>query len=155
MAFGPWHGRPELSALTDNYGQTTNHAARRAILDRMITVTRETMPFTPPFSNLARYQYNASRIDRWPTAEDGTCGRSVLRSAASWSLSSVFIRNDPRRWRVLAPPFSDCYRKKWAAMALILRRLGSHLVAFLIAITSDFLVSDYPVDTMFAATCPP
>ncbi|MFN3278093.1 MAG: ABC transporter substrate-binding protein [Paracoccus hibiscisoli] len=71
-----WHAghgmaAPELGALIYDYGQTTDEAARRAILDRLMTFTCENMSFIPLFSNPTWYQYNTSRIGGWPTAEDG------------------------------------------------------------------------------------
>lgn len=70
-----WHAghgmaSDDLGALIDAYGQTTDEAERRDILDRLMSFTGETLPFIPLFSNPTWYQYNSTRIGGWPTAED-------------------------------------------------------------------------------------
>jgi peptide/nickel transport system substrate-binding protein len=70
-----WHAghgmaSPELGALIDAYGTTTDEGERRDILDQLMTFTGENLPFIPLFSNPTWYQYNATRIGGWPTAED-------------------------------------------------------------------------------------
>lgn len=70
-----WHAghgmaSEDLGALIDAYGTTTDEAERRAILDELMLFTGENLPFIPLFSNPTWYQFNASRIGGWPTAED-------------------------------------------------------------------------------------
>jgi peptide/nickel transport system substrate-binding protein len=66
------HGKAsdEMGALIDEYGQTTDEARREEILTELMEYTGENMPFVPLFSNPTWYQYNATRIGGWPTAED-------------------------------------------------------------------------------------
>ncbi len=68
------HGKasPEMGALIDEYGQTTDAARRAEILTELMTYTGETMAFVPLFSNPTWYQYNSERIGGWPTAENPT-----------------------------------------------------------------------------------
>ena len=68
------HGKAsdEMGALIDEYGQTTDEARRQEILDELMAYTAEEMPFIPLFSNPTWYQYNATRIGGWPTAENPT-----------------------------------------------------------------------------------
>ncbi|MCR9136629.1 MAG: ABC transporter substrate-binding protein [Alphaproteobacteria bacterium] len=72
-----WHtnhgfASEEMGALIDEYGQTTDEARRSEILAQLMEYTGENMPFVPLFSNPTWYQYNASRIGGWPTADNPT-----------------------------------------------------------------------------------
>ena len=68
------HGKAsaEMGALTDEYGQTTDAARRAEILATLMEYTAEELPFVPLFSNPTWYQYNATRVGGWPTADNAT-----------------------------------------------------------------------------------
>lgn len=70
-----WHANhgfasEEMGALIDEYGQTTDAARRGEILATLMEYTGENLPFVPLFSNPTWYQYNATRIGGWPTADN-------------------------------------------------------------------------------------
>ncbi|MCP4791033.1 MAG: ABC transporter substrate-binding protein [Gammaproteobacteria bacterium] len=70
-----WHtnhgvSSPEVDALIDEYLATSNAERRKAILAELMAFTAESLAFVPLFSNPTWYQYNATRIGGWPTAEN-------------------------------------------------------------------------------------
>lgn len=72
-----WHANhgyasEEMGSLIDEYGQTSDEARRAEILATLMEYTGENMPFVPLFSNPTWYQYNATRIGGWPTADNPT-----------------------------------------------------------------------------------
>ena len=66
------HGKAsaEMGALVDEYGQTVDAARRGEILATLMEYTAEELPFVPLFSNPTWYQYNATRVGGWPTADN-------------------------------------------------------------------------------------
>lgn len=68
------HGKAsaEMGALVDEYGQTVDAARRGEILATLMEYTAEELPFVPLFSNPTWYQYNATRVGGWPTADNPT-----------------------------------------------------------------------------------
>ena len=68
------HGKAsaEMGALVDEYGQTVDAARRDEILATLMEYTAEELPFVPLFSNPTWYQYNATRVGGWPTADNPT-----------------------------------------------------------------------------------
>jgi len=68
------HGKAsaEMGALVDEYGQTVDAARRGEILATLMEYTAKELPFVPLFSNPTWYQYNATRVGGWPTADNPT-----------------------------------------------------------------------------------
>ena len=68
------HGKAsaEMGALVDEYGQIVDAARRGEILATLMEYTAEELPFVPLFSNPTWYQYNATRVGGWPTADNPT-----------------------------------------------------------------------------------
>ena len=68
------HGKAsaEMGALVDEYGQTVDAARRGEILATLMEYTAEELPFVPLFSNPTWYQYNATHVGGWPTADNPT-----------------------------------------------------------------------------------
>ena len=68
------HGKAsaEMGALVDEYGQTSDEGRREEILATLMEYTAEQLAFVPLFSNPTWYQYNATRVGGWPTAENPT-----------------------------------------------------------------------------------
>ena len=68
------HGKAsaDMGALIDEYGQTADQARRDKILATLMEYTAQELPFVPLFSNPTWYQYNATRVGGWPTADNPT-----------------------------------------------------------------------------------
>lgn len=60
----------ELDKLIEEYGKILDAKRKKEILARLQTITSEQLPFISLFSNATWFQYNKSRVDGWPTAED-------------------------------------------------------------------------------------
>ena len=70
-----WHTNHGISSeaidlLIDEYSATADSARRSEILAELKTFTAENLAFIPLFSNPTWFQYNATRIAGWPTAEN-------------------------------------------------------------------------------------
>jgi peptide/nickel transport system substrate-binding protein len=70
-----WHtnhgiSSPAVDALIDEYTATSDADRRKAILAELMDFTGENLAFIPLFSNPTWYQYNATRIGGWPTADN-------------------------------------------------------------------------------------
>lgn len=70
-----WHANhgmasPELGKLVDEYGQIDDEARRTEILAELMTFTAENLPFVPVMSNATWFQYNTTRVEGFPTAEN-------------------------------------------------------------------------------------
>ena len=70
-----WHtnhgiSSPAVDELIDEYTATSDADRRKAILAELMDFTGENLAFVPLFSNPTWYQYNATRIGGWPTADN-------------------------------------------------------------------------------------
>tara|TARA_B110000090_G_C13383030_1_gene446557 strand:+ start:22 stop:1677 length:1656 start_codon:yes stop_codon:yes gene_type:complete len=70
-----WHTNHGISSeridvIIDEYSATSDLSRRQEILAELMTFTGENLPFIALFSNPTWYQYNATRIGGWPTAEN-------------------------------------------------------------------------------------
>lgn len=70
-----WHtghgmASEEMGVLIDEYGQTTDETRRAEILETLMRHSGDTLAFVPLFNQATWFQYNATRIGGWPTAED-------------------------------------------------------------------------------------
>lgn len=70
-----WHtnhgiSSPAVDVLIDEYAATSDADRRKAILAELMDFTGENLAFVPLFSNPTWYQYNATRIGGWPTADN-------------------------------------------------------------------------------------
>lgn len=70
-----WHtnhgiSSPDVDALIDEYSATSDVDRRKDILSELMDFTGKNLAFVPLFSNPTWYQYNATRIGGWPSAEN-------------------------------------------------------------------------------------
>ena len=70
-----WHANHGISSghvdqLIDTYTATSDKSIRAEILAELMEFTAMNLPFIPLFSNPTWYQFNKTRIDGWPTADD-------------------------------------------------------------------------------------
>ena len=70
-----WHTNHGISSsrvdqLIDTYTATSDQSVRAEILAELMEFTARNLPFIPLFSNPTWYQFNKTRIDGWPTADD-------------------------------------------------------------------------------------
>jgi len=70
-----WHTNHGISSsrvdqLIDVYTATNEQAVRAEILAELMEFTAMNLPFIPLFSNPTWYQFNKTRIDGWPTADN-------------------------------------------------------------------------------------
>jgi peptide/nickel transport system substrate-binding protein len=70
-----WHAghgmaSDELGALVDEYGRIDDEKRRQEILNELMTFTAENLPFVAVMSNATWFQYNTTRVDGFPTADN-------------------------------------------------------------------------------------
>ncbi|MDX1343605.1 MAG: ABC transporter substrate-binding protein [Reinekea sp.] len=70
-----WHAghgmaSEKLGKLVDEYGRIDDEKRRREILDELMIFTAENLPFIEVMSNATWFQYNTTRVDGFPTAEN-------------------------------------------------------------------------------------
>jgi peptide/nickel transport system substrate-binding protein len=70
-----WHANhgmasDELGALVDEYGRIDDQKRRTEILEELMTFTAENLPFIAVMSNATWFQYNTTRVDGFPTADN-------------------------------------------------------------------------------------
>lgn len=59
-----------LGALVDEYGVIDDPKRRQEILDELMTFTAENLPFIAVMSNATWFQYNTTRVEGFPNAEN-------------------------------------------------------------------------------------
>lgn len=60
----------EMNQLLDRASVTNDAAERQKIVSRMQEFTAQNVPFIPVFSNPTWFQYNSTKIEGWPSAEN-------------------------------------------------------------------------------------
>ncbi|WP_230390945.1 ABC transporter substrate-binding protein [Reinekea sp. G2M2-21] len=70
-----WHAghgmaSEKLGKLVDEYGRIDDEQRRTEILDELMIFTAENLPFIEVMSNATWFQYNTTRVDGFPTAEN-------------------------------------------------------------------------------------
>lgn len=70
-----WHAghgmaSAELGVIIDEYGRIDDAKRRKEILDELMIFTAQNLPFIPVLSNATWYQYNTTRIDGFPSADN-------------------------------------------------------------------------------------
>jgi peptide/nickel transport system substrate-binding protein len=70
-----WHAghgmaSDELGALVDEYGTIDDAKRRQEILDELMIFTAENLPFIAVMSNATWFQYNTTRVEGFPNAEN-------------------------------------------------------------------------------------
>ncbi|MDX1342877.1 MAG: ABC transporter substrate-binding protein [Reinekea sp.] len=70
-----WHAghgmaSENLGKLVDEYGRIDDEQRRKEILDELMIFTAENLPFIPVMSNATWFQYNTTRVDGFPTADN-------------------------------------------------------------------------------------
>jgi len=70
-----WHANHGIHArkvdrLIDEYGQISDSNRKKEILKELQVFTSENLPFISLFSNPTWFQYNSTRVEGWPNAEN-------------------------------------------------------------------------------------